>query len=257
MNGKSSAGDVPVGAPALEVDQIAKNFGGIKVFEGITFKIFPGEVLGVIGPNGAGKTTLINVISGQLQPSTGKISLLGKDVTALPLHSRAKLGLVRSFQQTKTFKSATVRENVARAFVFSGRKDSSAVESVEYLIERFDLLRQLDLQADKLPYGQQKMLGLLMTFVAQPKVLLLDEPAAGLESSERDRIDLFVHEATSRLSCGVLLVEHDMDLVKRLCTRLLVLDGGRLLAEGTPSEVLTRKEVIEAYLGVAEEELPC
>lgn len=244
-------------SPLLKVEQIAKHFGGVKVFQDISFEIAPGEVLGVIGPNGAGKTTLINVISGQLPPSAGQIALDGVAVTTLPMHARAQKGLVRSFQQTKTFKTATVRENIARAIAFSGGRLSVASRQVDELAERFDLSRRMDQQADKLPYGQQKMLGLLLTYVANPSVLLLDEPAAGLETGERDRIDTFVHQAVSHHQCGVLLVEHDMDLVKRLCTRLLVLDGGKLIAQGVPSEVLTRKEVIEAYLGTAEEEAPC
>ena len=256
MNARSSV-DAKNNQAALEVDQIAKNFGGVKVFQGISFHIAPGEVLGVIGPNGAGKTTLINVISGQLPPSSGQIMLGGNNVTELPLHARAQRGLVRSFQQTKTFKTATVRENIERAIAFSGGKKSLAASRIDALVERFDLKRRLDQPAEMMPYGQQKMLGLLLTYTANPSVLLLDEPAAGLETSERDWVDVFVHEAVNTLNCGVLLVEHDMDLVKRLCSRLLVLDGGRLLAQGTPAEVLTRKEVIDAYLGTAEEEVPC
>jgi ABC-type branched-subunit amino acid transport system ATPase component len=241
-------------SPVLQVNRISKRFGGIKVFDDISFGIAPGEVLGVIGPNGAGKTTLINVISGQLPPSSGHINLDDRDITGIPLHARAQQGLIRSFQQTKTFKCATVGENINRAITFSGGRHSMAASRMDALIDRFDLRDRLHQTADKLPYGQQKMLGLLLTFTASPRVLLLDEPAAGLEGSERARVDAFVQEAASHLGCGVLLVEHDMDLVKRLCTRLLVLDGGRILAQGEPREVLKRKDVIDAYLGTADEE---
>jgi branched-chain amino acid transport system ATP-binding protein len=121
------------------------------------------------------------------------------------------------------------------------------------LISEFELTPQLDERSDKLPYGLQKMLGLILAYAVRPKVLLLDEPAAGLERRERLRVDAFVQHARSQLGCGVLIVEHDMDLVRRLCPKILVLDSGRVLAEGAPADVLSRKDVIDAYLGTAEE----
>lgn len=241
--------------PLLRVENVSKRFGGVQVFHDVTFSVSSGEVLGVIGPNGAGKTTLINVVSGQLAPSAGRVFLRQREVTALPLHARARLGVVRSFQQTKTFKTATVRENIDRALTFSGGLHSSTALHIDALLDTFELRERLDQQGDKLAYGQQKLLGLLLTCAASPKILLLDEPAAGLEGSERGRIDEFIHQAIERFGCGVLIVEHDMDLIRRLCTRLLVLDGGRILAEGAPSEVLLRGEVIDAYLGTSHEEV--
>lgn len=236
----------------LEVAAISKRFGGLHVFDGVSFTIPPGEVLGVIGPNGAGKTTLINVICGMLSPSAGSVRLDGKDVTGRPLHAVSRMGIVRSFQQTNTFRTATVRENISRAVRFSGGGD--AWRTIAPLIDAFELGSQLDEQSDKLPYGLQKMLGLILACAVRPKVLLLDEPAAGLERRERLRIDAFVHHARTELGCGVLIVEHDMDLVRRLCPKILVLDSGRILAEGAPAEVLARKDVIDAYLGTVDEE---
>jgi ABC-type branched-subunit amino acid transport system ATPase component len=241
------------GGALLEVASISKRFGGLHVFSDVSFAIPPGEVLGVIGPNGAGKTTLINVICGMLPPTVGNVRLDGKDMTGKPLHVTSRMGIVRSFQQTNTFRTATVRENISRAVRFSGG-GAQAWKTIAPLIDQFELEPQLDEQSDKLPYGLQKMLGLILACAVRPKVLLLDEPAAGLERRERLRVDAFVGHARTELGCGVLIVEHDMDLVRRLCPKILVLDSGRVLAEGAPAEVLARKDVIDAYLGAVDEE---
>jgi ABC-type branched-subunit amino acid transport system ATPase component len=241
------------GGALLEVASISKRFGGLHVFNDVSFAIPPGEVLGVIGPNGAGKTTLINVICGMLPPTSGNVRLDGKDMTGKPLHVTSRMGIVRSFQQTNTFRTATVRENISRAVRFSGG-GGQAWKTIAPLIDQFELEPQLDEQSDKLPYGLQKMLGLILACAVRPKVLLLDEPAAGLERRERLRVDAFVSHARTELGCGVLIVEHDMDLVRRLCPKIMVLDSGRVLAEGPPAEVLARKDVIDAYLGAVDEE---
>jgi ABC-type branched-subunit amino acid transport system ATPase component len=241
------------GGALLEVASISKRFGGLHVFNDVSFAIPPGEVLGVIGPNGAGKTTLINVICGMLPPTSGNVRLDGKDMTGKPLHVTSRMGIVRSFQQTNTFRTATVRENISRAVRFSGGGEQ-VWKTIAPLIDQFELEPQLDEQSDKLPYGLQKMLGLILACAVRPKVLLLDEPAAGLERRERLRVDAFVSHARTELGCGVLIVEHDMDLVRRLCPKIMVLDSGRVLAEGPPAEVLARKDVIDAYLGAVDEE---
>ncbi|MFT4117668.1 ABC transporter ATP-binding protein [Bradyrhizobium sp.] len=237
----------------LEIKNASKRFGGNSVFRDISLSLEPGTVKGVIGPNGAGKTTLINIMSGQLAPSDGSILLGGKDITALPLHRRSQLGIVRSFQQTKTFKTATVAENFERASLFSQGRVSSIEGYVRDLIAKCGLTNRLDQNSDTLPYGMQKMLGLLMTVITGPKTLLLDEPAAGLEKQERHLIDEVVQSACANLGCGVLIVEHDMELIKRLCPYVYVLDRGTIIAHGDPATVLRRKDVIEAYLGTAEE----
>jgi branched-chain amino acid transport system ATP-binding protein len=241
------------GTPGLEVDRVVKRFGGLQVFHDVSFSLRPGEVLGVIGPNGAGKTTLINVLCGRFPPSAGSVSLDGKPITGLPTHRLARMGLVRSFQQTNTFKSASVRENLSRALRFSGAP-TRVVERIDALLRQFDLHPRLDEPSDKLPYGLQKMLGLLLAYATGPKVLLLDEPAAGLERRERTLIDAFVAAARADHGCSVLIVEHDMDLIRRLCPRILVLDAGHLIAEGPPAEVLARRDVIEAYMGLSDED---
>jgi branched-chain amino acid transport system ATP-binding protein len=237
----------------LCVEGIAMRFGGLQVFENISFDLDPGDVLGVIGPNGAGKTTLVNVICGMLSPTAGRIRLGQVDVTVKPFHTLSRMGVVRSFQQTNTFRSATVAENLARAARF-GSGSSRGESGAHALLDEFGLSAHLDEPSDKLPYGLQKMLGLLMALATKPKFLLLDEPAAGLERRERVLVDRFVEHARTSLGCGVLIVEHDMDLIRRLCPQILVLEAGRLLAAGPPNEVLSRREVIDAYIGASEEE---
>jgi branched-chain amino acid transport system ATP-binding protein len=207
----------------------------------------------VIGPNGAGKTTLINVMSGMLPPSAGRVLLGDRDVTSKPVHTVSRLGVVRSFQQTNTFRSASVEENLYRAERFSTSRHSKDL-GLRGLLEEFGLAAHLDEPSDKLPYGLQKMLGLLMALASRPRFLLMDEPAAGLERRERTQVDRFVEHARNTIGCGVLIVEHDMELVRRLCPRIVVLEAGRLLAAGTPEEVLARPDVIEAYLGASEDE---
>ena len=240
-------------AAELVVEGLCKRFSGLKVFEDISFTLSPGEVLGVIGPNGAGKTTLINVICGRLRPTSGRVLLGGRDVTGFPVHALSRSGVVRSFQQTNTFRGASVRENISRAVRFSGGA-SAAWDAIGGMLEQFELAARLDEQSDKLPYGLQKMLGLVLAYAARPQVMLLDEPAAGLEGRERIRIDQFLTLVQADLGCSVLIVEHDMELIRRLCPLVLVLDSGRVLASGPPGEVLSRKDVIDAYVGAIEEE---
>lgn len=241
------------GQDTLEVIGLSKRFGGLQVFQDINFTLTPGEILGVIGPNGAGKTTLINVISGKLAPSAGRVLLAGREMTGQPLHAVSRAGIMRSFQQTNTFRSASVGENISRAITFSGGS-AADWQAISGMLDEFELAPRLDEQSDKLPYGLQKMLGLVLAFVTRPKVMLLDEPAAGLEGRERGRIDSFVRRAQKDLGCSVLIVEHDMDLVRRLCPNIIVLDAGRLLASGPPGDVLARKDVIDAYVGAVEED---
>jgi branched-chain amino acid transport system ATP-binding protein len=233
----------------LHVESLAKRFGGLRVFQDINFILPEGGLLGVIGPNGAGKTTLINVISGRQSASAGRVILGGRDITNQPAHAASRLGLARSFQQTNTFKNVSVAENIARAIRFGNRGEPLGLN---HMMAEFGLTPRHAEISDKLPYGLQKMLGLVMAFATSPKILLLDEPAAGLERTERQNVDTFVHHAR-QAGASVLIVEHDMDLIRRLCPRILVLDAGVLLADGPPAEVLARPDVIAAYLGETEE----
>lgn len=243
------------GAARLQLEGVSKRFGGLQVFKDITFEIPPGDLLGVIGPNGAGKTTLINVISGNLPPTQGRILLGKQNVTGKPVYAMSRMGVVRSFQQTNVFRNASVRENLARALRFSAAEGGSW-RGIAELLEALGLAARLEEPAEKLPYGLQKMLGLMMAYATSPKVLLLDEPAAGLERRERARVDALIDHARNGLGCAVLLVEHDMELIRRICPRIMVLEAGSVIAAGAPDEVLSRPDVIEAYLGPGDSEGP-
>jgi branched-chain amino acid transport system permease protein len=235
----------------LQADGLAKRFGGVAAVDGLSFTLRKGEILGVIGPNGAGKTTIINLVSGAMAPTSGTVALRGKAVTGYAPHRMSRQGIARSYQQTSVFSGATVRENLARAKAFSRRWIGD--DALGELLAVTGLMLRLDDRAGDLPYGLQKLLGLVLPLATEPDVILLDEPAAGLEISERRRIDQLVEWAVERGS-SVLLVEHDMDLVRRICPRILVMDVGRPLAEGAPEQVLANQAVITAYLGVADDE---
>jgi ABC-type branched-subunit amino acid transport system ATPase component len=239
--------------PALEAAGLTKHYGGIKVFDDVSFALSQGEILGVIGPNGAGKTTLINVLCCEVPRTSGKILLGGKDISDSRLNLVSQAGLVRTFQQTNTYRSKTVRENLDYALRFGNREDKTHLDAVAEMLDRFDLTRRLNEVSDKIPYGSQKLLGLMLAFMTRPSVLLMDEPAAGLELREREYIDFFVSKLRDVLHCSVLIVEHDIELIRRLCSRIIVLDGGRVLAQGEPNEVLSRKDVLAAYVGEVEE----
>lgn len=234
----------------LRVTGLARAFGGVLAVSDVDVALDAGEVLGVIGPNGAGKTTLVSLIAGTLRAGSGRVELEGKDITRLSPAGRCRRGLGRSYQQTAVFGPATVAENLERARLFSGGRIGRA--DLAELAELVGLAGRREDIARELPYGLQKMLGLVMAFACNPSVLLLDEPAAGLEAGERSRIDALVDAARGR-GCSVLLVEHDMELVRRLCTRLVVLDGGRILAQGATKQVLAEPAVISAYLGAEEQ----
>jgi ABC-type branched-subunit amino acid transport system ATPase component/ABC-type branched-subunit amino acid transport system permease subunit len=238
---------VESGEVVLSVEGLSKHFGGVAAVDDISLELRKGDVLGVIGPNGAGKTTLVNMISGAMVPTAGTVTLGGKKVTGYSSHRMSRQGIARSYQQTSVFSAATVRENLARAKAFS--KGWVTDEELDDLLRSTGLDARLDDQAGDLPYGLQKLLGLLLPLATRPALLLLDEPAAGLEVSERGRVDELVDWVVER-GTSVLLIEHDMDLVRRICPRLLVMDAGTMLAHGTPEDVLTNPEVITAYLGV-------
>ncbi len=242
---------VETGEVVLKVESLSKRFGGVAAVDQVSLELRAGDVLGVIGPNGAGKTTLINLVSGAMTPSDGTVTLSGKTVTGSSPQRMSRRGIARSYQQTSVFSSATVRENLARAKAFSKRWITDA--ELDELLLSTGLHKRLDDRAGDLPYGMQKLLGLLLPLATQPTVLLLDEPAAGLEVSERVRIDQLVDWAVERGS-AVLLVEHDMDLVRRICPRLLVMDTGKTLAHGSPEDVLSDPDVITAYLGVTDDD---
>ena len=243
--------------PVLRIEGLTKNFGGLRVTDGVTFDVRPGELHAVIGPNGAGKTTLINQISGLLRPDAGKIMFGGEDVTHLPIHRRAECGLARSFQITSILPGFSALENVALAvqarrgssFSFFGRAaDEEALNMPAYAaLLQAGLAERAHAPAGELSHGEKRALELAIALAMEPKLLLLDEPMAGTGREEGQRIVAVLRSLKGRFP--MVLVEHDMHAVFALADRISVLIYGRIVASGTPAEVRADPAVIMAYLG--------
>ena len=243
--------------PLFEVSHLSKEFGGLKVNHDLSLAMAEGERLALIGPNGAGKTTFVNLVTGRIRPSTGSVHLAGEDITAIGAVQRVRRGLVRTFQVTRLFPDMTPEEHVVMTIlqrlgratrIFARFQGDSAVRD-----EAADILATLGLTAVSsrrvatIAYGQQRLLEIAIALAQRPKVLLLDEPAAGVPSADTPRIE----EALARLpaSLAVLMIEHDMDLVFRFARRVVVLAAGELIFQGLPAEVARDLKVREAYLG--------
>jgi ABC-type branched-subunit amino acid transport system ATPase component len=243
--------------PALEIRGLRKSFGGLAVATGIDLRVERGSRQALIGPNGAGKTTLINLISGALAADAGEVYLDGLDITRLPQHARARLGLARTFQINQLFPRLTVVDHVALALgerEGSGRRFWRPLGADSGLLdEAFALLDQLGLGAHALatvgalPYGRQRLIEIALALAARPKVLLLDEPAAGVPAAESHLILDAVAALPTEIA--VLIVEHDMDVVFRFARRITVMAGGGILTEGTPAAIAADKRVRAVYLG--------
>ena len=252
----------------LEIKKISKNFGGIQALTDVSFSVEQGEVLGLIGPNGAGKTTMFNMITAMYPPSSGEVSFVGKSLANLKPHEITKQGICRTFQNIRLFSDLTVRENVmvgnhcrlkTNVFqsVFRTKYQKSEEEKVlrtsDEILEIVGLADDTHTIAKNLSYGQQRRLEIARALASKPQLLLLDEPSAGM--NEKETNDLFdLIKKIQEINITVLLIEHDMPLVMRICSRIVVLNFGKKIAEGTPSSIQNNKEVIEAYLGVEEDE---
>ncbi|HEV7434716.1 MAG TPA: ABC transporter ATP-binding protein [Pseudorhizobium sp.] len=244
-------------SPLFEVSNLNKNFGGLAVTNNVSLSLQPGDRLALIGPNGAGKTTFVNLVTGNLAPTSGSVRLAGQDVTKLNAMSRVRLGLVRSFQVTRLFYEMTPEEHVALAIlqrngksgqVFGNYRGMSAVmDEVREILDLLGLLELSQFKVREIAYGQQRLLEIALALALRPKVLLLDEPAAGVPQSETARIE----HALDRLppDLAVLMIEHDMDLVFRFAKRVIVLAAGTVIFDGSPQDVTQDARVREAYLG--------
>ena len=243
---------------------IAINFGGIKAVDGVTFEIEKGEVFTIIGPNGAGKTTIFNLMSRIYDPSAGRLLFEGQDITHVPPHRVAGLGIARTFQNIELFEHATLLQNLLLArhahkksdffsellFLPSVRRmELEHREAVEKVIDFLDLQQYRDSFIVNLPYGVRKVTELARALCTDPKLLLLDEPSSGLNVEETEDMAFWIQDIRSLLGITVLMVEHDMSLVSAVSDRVLALNYGRPLAMGTPAEVQAHPEVIRAYLG--------
>jgi branched-chain amino acid transport system ATP-binding protein len=241
----------------LEVTDLYKDFGGLKVLFGINLRLEQGERHAIIGPNGAGKSTIFNVITGKYVPSRGKIAFNGRDITGLPTHRIARLGLARSFQVTNIFRTMTVFENMRNA-VLSGNgirhsvfstldRMSSIMEETERILAQIGLLDRKDELAGELAHGHQRALEIGLTIATDPVLILLDEPTAGMSSNEtRETVKLIEHVTQGKT---LLIVEHDMDVVFSLAHRISVIYYGEVLASGAPQEIREDQRVKDAYLG--------
>jgi len=232
------------------------DFQGLRALDSVHLGLGRGEILGLIGPNGAGKTTLVNVLSGFQEPSAGAVVLDGADITRRAPSSRARLGLSRTFQNVRLFAGLTAAQNVQAAALGVGMRPRAARARAAGLLERFGLADKAARPAASLPYGEERRLGLARALAVEPAFLLLDEPAAGLDEREGDELAESLRTLPEQDGCGVLLIEHDMRIVMRLCHRIQVIDHGLTIAVGTPEQVRADPAVLEAYLGTGHEVKP-
>ena len=250
--------------PLLQVDGLSRRFGGLAALRSVSFSVADGEIVGLIGPNGAGKTTAFNVISGTMPPSAGRVRFAGLDIAGGPPSRAVAAGLARTFQSTSTYPAVSVAENVYRGMLsrvagsaaarLAGRRDASlplarVAEQVDTILRMTDLHAWRDAPAGALAYGLQKKLGIAVALAARPRMLLLDEPAAGLNHEECNELSRLLRRLCGELGLTLLLVEHHMALVMELCQRIVVLVQGEKIAEGTPQYIREHPAVIEAYLG--------
>lgn len=241
---------VPTTANTLEVHDLSKDFGGLRAVDGVSFTLREGEIMGLIGPNGSGKTTTINLITGLLNITGGRVSAMGQEMAGWPPYRIARTGLGRTFQVVKLFKDFTVAENVEVAAMSAHRIGrAEAQKRAQDALELMGISRLADLPANILPQGEERRVEIARALATHPRFLLLDEPGAGLNDAEIEVLLPTLQRIRDLRGCGILIVDHDMRLIMSLCDRIHVLNYGQTIAEGTPEEIRREPAVIEAYLG--------
>ncbi len=248
----------------FQAHELSKSFGGIRAVEDVSFSVTEGEIFTIIGPNGAGKTTVFNLISRLYEPDNGTMTMAGRDLRDLPAHAVAETGIARTFQNIELFEHSTVLSNLllgrhcrGRGNVFSDilftpavrRAEMADREKVERVIDLLDLQHYRNALVSGLPYGIRKIVELGRALASDPRLILLDEPSSGLNTEETEDMSFWIRDINRDLGVSVLMVEHDMNLVGDVSHRVLALNDGRVIAEGTPSQVQTDQRVIDAYLG--------
>ena len=245
-------------APLLKVTDLKKAYGAIQAVAGVSFEVMPGEIFGVIGPNGSGKTTMFNSVLGQISPDAGAIELHGKNITGLSPLALSRRGVGRTFQTLQVFGKMTVRDNlIVAAQEHQGSLlsrmfapgDSGLGDKADALIDQFRIRHVANTLAGTLSYGQQKLVDIAMAFMAEPDLVLLDEPCAGVNPSLVGGISTLLKELNKSRKGSFVVIEHNMDFVMDLCHRIMVMVEGRVLAIGTPAEIRGNKAVLDAYLG--------
>jgi branched-chain amino acid transport system ATP-binding protein len=244
--------------PFLEVKDVKKQYGAIKAVDGVTFNVGPGEIVGVIGPNGSGKTTLFNSILGQIKPTAGHVAFCGEDITGMSPLELSRRGVGRTFQTLQVFGKMSVRDNlIAAAQEFKGTlggrlfaaPDAGLGDHADQMIEMFRLKHVAHLDAGNLSYGQQKLIDIAMAFMPAPRLVLLDEPCAGVNPSLVDQLRELLVELNKVQGGSFVVIEHNMDFIMRLCPHVICMVEGKVLAEGPPQSVQSNRQVLEAYLG--------
>jgi branched-chain amino acid transport system ATP-binding protein len=233
----------------LDLSGISKTFGGVKAVQNVSFSIQPREVRGLIGPNGAGKSTLVNLISGLLTQSSGSLSLNGVSIDGLSTPKRAKLGIARTFQNLRIFSSLTVHQNIEVANNIGQVSGRETDDFLKNAIDKFDLSEKLNTPANSLSYGFLRRLEIVRALALRPRILMLDEPAAGMNEQETAALGDSLKWLRPRSDCAMLVIDHDLRFIMALCDQITVLNMGEVIAEGKPNEVANNRQVIDAYLG--------
>jgi branched-chain amino acid transport system ATP-binding protein len=254
----------PIGGALLTVEHVTIQFGGLRAVNDFNFSLNPGELVGLIGPNGAGKTTAFNVVTGVYRPTSGHITFDNQSIAGLPPHKINRRGIARTFQNIRLFGGLSVLENVLVGFTqsvthgFLGtvlrtpkhqREDNAHDTEALDLLDTLGLADKASLRAGSLPYGDQRRLEIARALATRPRILLLDEPAAGMNPQEKAELMNLIRFIRDRFKVGIWLIEHDMKLVMSICERITVLDHGETIAVGVPSQIQCNPAVIEAYLG--------
>ena len=238
-------------APLLVAREVSRSYEAVHALSEVTLEVRPQEIIGLIGPNGAGKTTLINLLTGFDLPSAGTIEFEGEDITRWSAPRRARRGLARTFQHGHLFGDLTLRENVELASLGVGMREREARQLAGELLDALELIGRAEVIAAALSHGEQQKVGVARALATRPRFVLLDEPAAGLSESDVEELAALLADVRSRYGASVLVVEHNIGLIMRVCDRIHVLDGGRTLAEGTPQQIRENLDVTAAYLGSA------
>jgi branched-chain amino acid transport system ATP-binding protein len=248
----------------LQLKSITKDFGGLKAVSELSFSVEENSILGLIGPNGAGKTSIINLITGFYQPTSGQVVFNGEDITGIPIYQRGRLGISRTFQNIRLFKKMTALENVLigekednvrplRAVISFLQKEKTRrkLEKAASILESMGLGKHLMDRAGSLSYGDQRRLEIARCLATEPQLLLLDEPAAGMNEEETAELIEDIRKISRQVK-GIILVEHDLTVIRQLSTSVIAVDYGKKIVEGSPAEVLSHPTVVEAYMGGTE-----